>query len=145
MCSLPRSGPYWIETANKYVQLTTYDPETVIPFIGAVDNLTPFIKAIIANPEKTKNGAVVIASIAQWTAEKWVKEWAAVRGAQAQLVRISREYYDALWPWPRWADEFALTMDYLQYVPVHEWVEPGVQILTAEHMGITPCRQWRNG
>ncbi|KAL2846391.1 hypothetical protein BJY01DRAFT_213481 [Aspergillus pseudoustus] len=132
--------PYWIETANKYVQFTTYPPETVIPFIGAVDNVTPFIKAIIANPEKTKNGAMVIASITQWTAEKWVKEWAAARGAQAQLVRISRTDYDALWPWPRWADEFALMMEYLQHVPPQEWVEPGVNILTAEHLDITPVQ-----
>ncbi|EED22630.1 NAD dependent epimerase/dehydratase, putative [Talaromyces stipitatus ATCC 10500] len=120
--------PYWIETANKYVQFTTYDPETIIPFIGAVKNITPFIKAIISNPEQTKNGAMVIGSIGQWTAKKWVGEWAAARGAQAQVVQISQKDYNALWPWPRWSEESALMMNYfnLDITPVEtleEWAK----------------------
>ncbi|GAD99261.1 NAD dependent epimerase/dehydratase, putative [Paecilomyces variotii No. 5] len=130
--------PYWIETAKKYVQFTTYDPETMIPFIGAVENITPFIKAIIVNPGKTKNGTIVIGSIEQWTAKKWIEEWAAARGAQALLVQISRQSYDALWPWPRWSEEFALMMDYFQFVPLQEWTEPGVNVLTAESLDISP-------
>ncbi|GAM41321.1 hypothetical protein TCE0_042f14359 [Talaromyces pinophilus] len=132
--------PYWIETANKYVQFTTYDSETIIPFIGAVDNVTPFIKAIIANPERTKNGTMVIGSIGQWTAKKWVEEWAAARGAQAHLVRISRKDYNALWPWPRWSEEFALMMDYFKFVPLQDWTEPGLNILTAENLDVTPVQ-----
>jgi uncharacterized protein YbjT (DUF2867 family) len=132
--------PYWIEPAEKYVQFTTYDPETVIPFIGAVENITPFIKAIIANPEKTKNGTMVIGSIGQWTAKKWVEEWAAARGQQAQLVRISRQDYDALWPWPRWSEEFALMMDYFKFVPLQEWIKSGVKVLTAEDLGVVPVK-----
>ncbi|KAL4744696.1 hypothetical protein BDW72DRAFT_212266 [Aspergillus terricola var. indicus] len=133
--------PYWIETAGKYIQFTTYDPETVIPFIGDVMNLTPFIEAIVKSPaEKVKNGAMVIASIAQWTARRWVEEWARARGKVVRLVRISREDYDALWPWPRWAEEFALMMDYFQFVPMQEWVEPGVRVLTAEDLGVRPVQ-----
>ncbi|KAJ5605315.1 hypothetical protein N7510_010469 [Penicillium lagena] len=130
--------PYWIETAKQYVQFTTYDPETIIPFIGSVDNMTPFIKAIISNPGKTKNGTIVIGSIGQWTAKKWVEEWAAARGAQAQLVQTSRQSYNALWPWPRWSEEFALMMDYFKFVPIQEWTEPGVNILTAESLQVSP-------
>lgn len=132
--------PYWIETANKFVQFTTYDPETVIPFVGAVDNLTPFVQAIISSPDKTKNGAMIIGSIGQWTAKKWVEEWAAANGAQAQLVQISRRDNDALWPWPRWSEEFALMMDYFKFVPVQDWVESGVNILTAESLNVTPVQ-----
>ncbi|KAL4772293.1 hypothetical protein BDW60DRAFT_216662 [Aspergillus nidulans var. acristatus] len=113
---------HWIETAEKYVQFTTYDPETVIPFIGDVMNLTPFIEVIVKSPaEKVRNGAMLIASIAQWTARKWLEEWARARGKMVQPVRISRDDYDALWPWPRLAEEFALMMDYFQFVPVQEW------------------------
>ncbi|RDW84104.1 NmrA/HSCARG family protein [Aspergillus mulundensis] len=133
--------PYWIETAQKYVQFTTYDPQLIIPFIGDVKNLTPFIEAIVSSPaEKVKNGALVIASIAQWTAEKWVVEWARARGKEAQLVRISREDYDKLWPWPRWAEEFALMMDYFQFVPPHDWIEPGVKVLTAQDLDVQPVQ-----
>ena len=132
--------PYWIETANKYVQFTTYDPETVIPFIGAVENLTPFVQAITANPDKTKNGTMVIASVGQWTAKKWVEEWAAAKGSQAQLVQISRQDNDALWPWPRCSEEFALMMDYFKFVPLQDWVESGVDMLTAESLNVTPVQ-----
>ncbi|KAL4757310.1 NmrA/HSCARG family protein [Aspergillus foveolatus] len=96
---------YWIETAGKYIQFTTYDPETVIPFIG----------------DKVRNGAMVIASIAQWTARKWVEEWARAKGKMVQL-------------------EFALMMDYFRFVPVQEWVEPGVSFLTAEDLGVRPVQ-----
>jgi hypothetical protein len=65
---------------------------------------------------------MLIASIAQWTARKWVEEWARAREKMVQPVRISRGDYDALWPWPRLAEEFALMMDYFQFVPVQEWV-----------------------
>ncbi|KAL4995571.1 hypothetical protein BDV10DRAFT_202863 [Aspergillus recurvatus] len=133
--------PYWIETAGKYVQFTTYDPETMIPFIGDVRNLTPFIEAIVSSPaEKVRNGAMVIASIAQWTAKKWVEEWARAKGKEVQLVRISREAYDALWPWPRWSEEIALMMDYFQFIPVQEWIEPGVRVLTAEDLDVKPVQ-----
>ncbi|KAL4886108.1 hypothetical protein BJY04DRAFT_229280 [Aspergillus karnatakaensis] len=140
--------PYWIETANKYIQLTTYDPDIPIPFIGAVDNLTPFVRAIIANPEKTKNGTMVLGTIGQWTANQWVKTWAAARGAEAQLIRISRQDYDALWPWPRWSEEFALMMEYIKYVPFEEWAEAGVNILTTQDLNVTPVQtmaEWAKG
>ncbi|KAJ5605318.1 hypothetical protein N7510_010472 [Penicillium lagena] len=132
--------PYWINTVNKYVQFTTYDPETVIPFIGDVSNLTPFVKAIVGTPEKVKNGTMVIGSIGQWTAKKWVEEWAAGKGAKVQLMRVSRKDYDSLFPWPRWSEEFALMMDYFRFVPLQEWIEPGVNILTAEHLNVTPVQ-----
>ncbi|KAL4904114.1 hypothetical protein BDW74DRAFT_155101 [Aspergillus multicolor] len=131
--------PYWIETAQKYVQFITYNPQLNIPFIGDVKNLTPFIEAIVSSPaEKVKNGALVVASIAQWTAEKYVVEWARARGKEVQLVRISREDYDKLWPWPRWAEEFALMMDYFENVPPSEWFEPGVRVLTAQDLDVQP-------
>jgi hypothetical protein len=83
---------------------------------------------------------MVIGSIGQWTAKKWVEEWAAARGQQAQLVRISRQKYDALWPWPRWSEEFALMMDYFKFVPLQEWIKSGVKVLTVEDLGVVPVK-----
>ncbi|KAI5463906.1 putative NAD dependent epimerase/dehydratase [Mariannaea sp. PMI_226] len=129
--------PYWIETAKKYVQFTTYGPDTSIPFIGDVSNITPFIQAIVENPEETKNGTMVIGSVEALTAKEWVETWAKTRSAEVQLVRVSRQDYDALWPWPYWSEEFALMMAYFEGHPMSQWLEPGQKVHTAESLGIT--------
>ncbi|KAK1758900.1 hypothetical protein QBC47DRAFT_420024 [Echria macrotheca] len=136
--ALPSYRPYWIETAKKYVQFTTYGPATSVPLIGDVTkNVTPFIKAILDQPGKTKNGAMVIASSESVTAEDWVQAWARAKGVQVQTVRISRDDYDKLWPWPHWAEEFAKMFDFFENVPVQEWLVPGQQVLTRNELGIT--------
>lgn len=132
--------PYWIGTVKKYVQFTTYGANVSIPFIGDVGNVTPFVKAIVENPEKTQNGAIVVGSIGYWTAKKWVEAWAAGRDAEVQMMRVSREDYSALFPWPRWSEECALMMDYFEYVPLPEWFAPGSNILTAEHLNVIPIQ-----
>ncbi|KAH8820704.1 hypothetical protein F5884DRAFT_764922 [Xylogone sp. PMI_703] len=130
--------PYWIDTVKKYVQFTTYPPDTPIPFIGEVANVTPFVKSIVEQPNETKNGAYVIGAVGNWTAQEWVEAWAAGKGKEVQMMRVSQDDYDTLFPWPRWSKEFALMMDYFKYVPANEWLEPGSKILTAEHLKVTP-------
>ncbi|KAH8645418.1 hypothetical protein BX600DRAFT_534344 [Xylariales sp. PMI_506] len=135
---LPSYRPYWIETAKKYVQFTTHAPETQIPLIGDVSvNLTPFIRAIVARPEDTRNGTMIIASAEMVTADEWVKTWAEAKGVEVQTVRISREAYDALWPWPSWAEEFAKMFDLFEKVPIPEWLVPGQKVLTKDELGLT--------
>jgi nucleoside-diphosphate-sugar epimerase len=129
--------PYWIDTIKKYVQFTTYGPGTPIPFIGDVSNITQFVKAIVQKPTETKNGAMVIGSVGTSTAQEWVDFWAKARGVEVQLVKISHQAYDTLWPWPYWSGEFALMMDYFEGLPLSQWLEPGTKVLTAESLGVT--------
>lgn len=131
--------PYYIESAKKHVQFTTYSPETPIPFIGDVTrNITPFIKAIVIDkPEETKKGAVVVGSIGSITSKEWMQMWSDAKGIEVQLVHISREENDALWPWPRWSEEFALMMAFFEGHPIEKWLDPSLRILTAEHLGIS--------
>lgn len=130
--------PYWLPTVNKYVQFTTYPPETPINFIGDVRNVTPFVKAIVEKGEQTKNGTVVIGAVATLTAKEWVNSWATAQGKEVQMMRVSREGYDALFPWPRWSEEFALMMDFFENVPATEWIDPGTNILMAQQLEIVP-------
>jgi len=131
--------PYWIPTVKKYVQFTTYPETTSIPLIGSVSNVTPFVKAIIEQPDETKNGVMVIGAVGNWPAKEWVGKWAEAHGKEVQMIRVSRKDYDALFPHPRWSEEFALMMDYFEYVPIQEWVDEGTKILTAEHLKVVPA------
>ncbi|KAB5578179.1 putative NAD dependent epimerase/dehydratase [Coniochaeta sp. 2T2.1] len=88
--------PYWIDTIKKYVQFTTYGPETPIPFIGDVSNITQFVKAIVEKPTETKNGGMVVGSVGSLTAKEWVDFWSKAKGVEVQLVKISHQAYDAL-------------------------------------------------
>jgi hypothetical protein len=144
--ALPSYRPYWIESAKKYVQFGTHSPQATVPIIGDVSvNITPFIRAIVENPEQTKNGTMVIASSENTTAEGWVQAWATAKGVEVQFVRISRQDYDALWPWPSWAEEFAKMFSYFENVPVSEWLVSGQKVLTKDDLGLTQfetLRQW---
>lgn len=129
--------PQWVETAKKYVQFTTYPPETPIQFIGEVTkNVTPFVKAIVEKADETKNGTVVVGSLGTTTSQEWLDLWAKANNVEAHQVRVSRELYDTIWPHPSWAEEFALMMDFFEHVPVQEWLDPKQKVMTAEHLGI---------
>lgn len=135
---MPSYRPYWIETAKKYVQFTTHAPTTIIPVIGDVSiNITPFVKAIVDQPQTTKNGAMVVASSEAVTAEEWVQTFAAAKGITVQTIRISREDFDKLWPWPTWAEEFAKMFALFENVPISEWILPGQKILTKDNLGLS--------
>jgi len=130
--------PQWFETAKTYVQLTTYPPDTMVPGLGAPEiNITPFIKAIVESPDKTQNATLVVAIAEVTTAEGWVQAWASAKGVKVRTVRVSRENFDALWPLPNWAEEFAKMFEYFEKVPLQEWSKPGKTILTKETLGVT--------
>lgn len=129
--------PYWLPTVKKYVQFTTYPPETPIHFIGDVCNVMPFVKAIVEKPEQTRDGAVVIGAVASMTAKEWVEAWVRERGEEVQMVSVARDVYDELFPWPRWAEEFAPMMGFFESVPVEEWFEG--KVVMAGELGVVPA------
>ncbi|KAJ6784130.1 hypothetical protein PWT90_07280 [Aphanocladium album] len=134
---LPRSAPTGSPTVNKYVQFTTYPPETPINFIGHVGNITPFFKGIVEKVDQTKNGTVVIGEVATLTAKEWVESWATAQGKAVQLMRVFRNDSNTLFPWPRWSEEFALMMNFFDNVPATEWIDPGTNVRMAQQLGIT--------
>ncbi|KAJ3485397.1 hypothetical protein NLG97_g6823 [Lecanicillium saksenae] len=121
-----------------FLIFTTYPPETPINFIGDVRSVTPFVKVIVEKAGETKNGSVVIGAVATLTAKEWVESWATAQGKEVQLMRVSREEYGALFPWPRWSEEFALMMDFFENIPATEWIDPGTNVLMAQQLGVAP-------
>lgn len=93
--------PYWIDAVQNCIQFIAYDPETIIPFICNVSNVTSFVKAIVENQGKVRNGTMMIGSIGHCAAKQWIEEWTVGKGAEIQLIRIPRKDYKSLFPWPR--------------------------------------------
>jgi len=60
-------------------------------------------------------------------------------------VCVGCKDYDALWPWPTWAEEFAKMFAFFESVPVPEWLVPGQKVLTKDDLGVTgleSLREW---
>jgi hypothetical protein len=123
---------------GKYVQLVTWDPQTSIPFIvDAGANIRPFIREVIRQSSRTRGGAIVLACSQYATATEWVQAWATAKGlGKVHVVRVGRDVYDELWPFPQWADMFSNMFAYFENVPVPEWGVPGQLVLTKEDLGI---------
>ncbi|KAL7921908.1 hypothetical protein ACQKWADRAFT_313691 [Trichoderma austrokoningii] len=95
----PCYKPMWMDEANKYVVIGDYDRDASLVYIGAVEkNLAPFIKSIVEQPEKTKNGAIVFAYIDKIGFEDLLKRWAKLQGKEAAFVNTSYETMSTLYP-----------------------------------------------
>jgi hypothetical protein len=102
----PCYKPIWVEEANRYVILGDYNSDAALIYIGDVEkNLSPFIKAISEQPEKTKNGAIVLAYTDKIGFEELLKRWAKAQGKEAAYVSTSYETISLLYPeWTKLAD-----------------------------------------
>ncbi|KAM7186701.1 hypothetical protein V8F20_011273 [Naviculisporaceae sp. PSN 640] len=131
----PIYTPYYIPTADKYVQFASYSPETPITYIGDVTkNIAPFIKALV---EKTKGeGQVVLVEIGTIPAEKYLATWAEAKGVKAQFVRVSGQ--DLRDIWPLWGAELGVMMEYWDAVRAKSWsiTVPGQKLVTRKELGI---------
>lgn len=131
----PMFTPYFIPTAGKYVQFASYSPQTPIETIGDVQaNIGPFVSAILAQPDKTRNGAIVKAAIKEITAGDLLQAWATARGKQAAFVRTDVSTYDSLWP--MWAEEVGVMMRFWDEYRDTSWSHSGQDVLTKEDLGI---------
>ncbi|KAK3312573.1 hypothetical protein B0H66DRAFT_401159 [Apodospora peruviana] len=134
----PMFTPYWIPTAQKYVQFANYAADTPITTIGDVSvNISPFVKAVVEQPEKTKNGNVVLASLEDHGAEEMLQIWAGAKGTKAQFVRVSGEAFREIWP--LWGEEMGVMMEFWDEYKEKSWAVtvPGQKLVTAEGLGIT--------
>jgi len=98
----PPLSPHLIATAGDgkedvYVQFASHPLDTPITTIGDVRrNLGPFITAIMAQPEKTRGGAYVLAHVEVVSAEESLQAWARAQGVRAISVPISTEKFSLL-------------------------------------------------
>ena len=131
----PMFKPYYIETAGKYIQLANYGPETPIATIGDVSvNIAPFVKAIVEQPEKTANGAIVLGKTEDRKAGEMLQTWAGIKGVRAQQVRVERDaFYEV---WPLWAEEMGVMMEFWEEYGDKSWTDPTAKIVTARDLGI---------
>jgi len=141
--AFPMFTPYWIPSAGKYVQFANYSPELVISTIGDVSvNVGAFVKAAVEQPDKSKNGAIVLARSEQVRVDDFLQTWAAAKGVKAQFVRVSGEAFREMWP--MWAEEMGVMMEFWDEYPDH-WSAPGFKLLTKEDLGITGLRSLAEG
>jgi len=133
----PMFTPYWIPTAQKYIQVGNYAPDTPITTLGNVSvNLTPFIKAIVEQPEKTANGVIVKASSETYGAEALLQLWAKAKGTSVQYVRTDGKTFREIWP--LWADEMGVMMEFWDEYREKSWTEPsGVKVLSGAELGVS--------
>jgi hypothetical protein len=98
-------------------------------------NITPFVKAVVEQREKTANGGIVVVSTRVVTADEMLQTWAKAKGVQAQFVRVSGEAYREIWP--LWAEEIGLMMEFWDECRERSWTEPsGAKVLGKENLGV---------
>ncbi|KAK4119795.1 NAD(P)-binding protein [Parathielavia appendiculata] len=135
----PMFTPYYIPTADKYLQFGSYAPETPIITIGDVTaNIGLFAKAVVEQRDKTANGNIVLAATETRQAGELLHAWAQAQGKKAQFVRVSGEAFREIWP--VWAEEMAGMMEFWDDLEFREksWTEPsGQKVLTKEDLGVT--------
>lgn len=132
----PVFAPLLLPSAGKYLQFGSYAPDTPIDVIGDVSvNITPFIKAVVEQPEKTANGGIVLVSNKLVTADEMLQTWAKVKGVKAQFVQVSGEAYRDIWP--LWGEEIGLMMEFWDSFRERSWTEPsGARVLGKEDLGL---------
>ncbi|KAB5550813.1 hypothetical protein GE09DRAFT_1204022 [Coniochaeta sp. 2T2.1] len=132
----PMFTPYFIPTSRKYVQFTSCSPQAVMSTIGDVrKNIGPFVPAILDNPEKTQNGAIVRGEMATSTSDKLLQTWAATQGKQALSVQVPAETYYALWP--MWAEEMSVMLQFWDEFAEKAWTDPDWTVLSREDLGLS--------
>ena len=123
----PAFTPIWVPTADKYAIIGDYPADAAIITIGdVVQNLVPFIRAIVAQPGKTKNGATVIGHIEKTTFEDLLKRWARAHGKDAVFVRT--EIKTVCDVWGKYGDSTEMTRFMGEYKEE--------EIITAKGLGI---------
>lgn len=130
----PMYSPYWIPTAGKYIQIQPTPPDTPIKSIGDTTvNVGIFVKAILAQPDKTLGGRFVLASVEDTTAGNYLQTWAKAQGKAAQYVQTDEKTFNAIWP--MWAEEMGGMMQFWDWAREKSW--SGEDVLTKEDLNIS--------
>jgi uncharacterized protein YbjT (DUF2867 family) len=132
----PMFTPYLIPTADKYIQLQSTPASTAILSVGDVrTNVGIFVKAILANPEKTRDGTFVLAYAEETNAGDMLQTWAKAQGKKAQYVQVDAQTFNAIWP--LWAKEMGVMMEFWAWAGKdRSWVAEGSKVLTRDDIGV---------
>lgn len=133
----PMLKPYYVDTADLWVQIQPHKASTPVPTIGDIRaNLGKFVSAIVAQPEKTNAGRYVIAEAEYSTSGDLLQSWAKVKGVKAVYVKTDVETYESLWG--KWSKEMSLNLRAFETLKERSWVpNHGEQVVTKEDLGIS--------
>jgi len=130
----PMYTPYHIPSAGKYIQIQSTPADVPILTIGDVrTNVGIFVRAIVAQPEKTRNGHYVLASAEETTAGGMLQSWAKAQGMVAQYVKVDRNTFNALWP--GWSEEMGVMNEFWEWAREKSWTSEG-GVLTKSDLGV---------
>jgi hypothetical protein len=130
----PMYTPYYIPSAGKYIQIQSTPADVPILSIGDVrTNVGIFVKAILAQSEKTRNGHSVLAYAEETTAGDLLQSWAKAQGKVAQYVQVDIPTFNALWP--KWSEEMGVMMEFWDWAREKSWAAPG-GVLTKSDLGV---------
>jgi hypothetical protein len=116
----PMFTPYEIPTAGKYIQIQDTPPDVPLITIGDAEaNIGLFVKAIIAEPEKTLPGKFVLAHVEETTVGDMLQTWAKAQGKTAQYVQVDEKTFHAIWP--MWAEETGIMMQFWDWAREKSW------------------------
>jgi hypothetical protein len=118
--NFPMFRPYKIPTAGKYVQFQSTPEDVPIKSVGdAKVNIGLFVRAILAQPEKTLGGKFVLAHYDDTTAEGLLQSWAKATGNVAQYIQVDEKTFHAIWP--MWAEEMGVMMQFWDWAREKAW------------------------
>jgi hypothetical protein len=131
--SWPMFRPYEIPTAGKYIQIQDTSPDVPLKTIGDAEaNIGVFVKAIIAQPNKTL-GKIVLAHVEDTTVGDMLQTWAMAQGKTAQYVQVDEKTFHAIWP--MWAEEAGVMMQFWEWAREKSW-SAEEEVLTKEDLNV---------
>lgn len=128
--------PIHIPTADKYVQLSVVPADVPVKTIGdAKHNIGLFAKAALDQPEKTRNGRVVLAWVEDTTVGDLLKVWGKTHGdKKTEIVEVSEETFNTLWPVE--GEEVGGMMKLWEVTRENSWTGP-YEIVSKDELGVT--------
>jgi len=101
---LPNFLPIHVKSVNKYIQILPIDAKTPLASAGDTRvNTGLFVRAIINNPDRTRNGTYVLANHEDTTFGEYLAAWGKSSGLatnpdSTEVVPISYDSYRSVWP-----------------------------------------------
>jgi len=130
----PMYTPIYVPTAGKYIQIQSTPADVPIASVGdAHTNIGIFVKAILANPQKTLPGRFVLAKAEDTTIGELLQRWAKVTGNKADYVQVPREVFHDIWP--LWAEEMGVMMEFWDWAREKSWSSVP-DIVTGKDLGV---------
>ncbi|KAH7140376.1 NmrA-like family protein-like protein [Dactylonectria estremocensis] len=130
----PMFKPYHIPTADKYVQFQSTPADVPILAMGNTRaNAGLFVSAVLLQPEKTRDGKIVLAYVEKTTMGGLLEVWGKTQGKKVQYAQIDKTAFRALWP--VWAEEMGTMMEFWDWAREKSWTAEQTP-LTAADLGI---------